>query len=115
MQESEKITNIEKLEIENKLILSMAIRLMSELYMQNKIVGLPNGNDILKKIFKEKNQSAQLIKAYKKYINDDAINTLEIVAMITPENIHLNSFMFEPILDMSLKHLYKIYNDVKAL
>lgn len=43
------------------------------------------------------------------------MNTLEIVAMITPENIHLNSFMFEPILDMSLKHLYKIYNDVKAL
>ena len=66
-------------------------------------------------LFSKKNQSAWLIKAYKKYINDGAMNTLEIVAMITPENIHLNSFMFEPILDMSLKHLYKIYNDVKAL
>jgi hypothetical protein len=116
MQESEKIKDIEKLEIENKLILSMAIRLKGELYMQNKIVAdLPNGHDILKDIFSKKNQSAWLIKAYKKYINDGAMNTLEIVAMITPENIHLNSFMFEPILDMSLKHLYKIYNDVKAL
>ena len=116
MQESEKITDIEKLEIENKLILSMAIRLIGESYMQNKIVSdLSNGHDILKDIFSKKNQSAWLIKAYKKYINDGAMNTLEIVAMITPENIHLNSFMFEPILDMSLKHLYKIYNDVKAL
>lgn len=116
MQESEKIKDIEKLEIENKLILSMAIRLKGELYMQKKIVAdLPNGHDILKDIFSKKNQSAWLIKAYKKYINDGAMNTLEIVAMITPENIHLNSFMFEPILDMSLKHLYKIYNDVKAL
>lgn len=116
MQESEKITDIEKLEIENKLILSMAIRLMGEEYMQNKIIsGLSNGQDILKDIFSKKNQSAWLIKEYKKHINDDAMNTLEIVAMITPENIHLNSFMFEPILDMSLKHLYKIYNDVKAL
>ena len=116
MQESEKIKDIEKLEIENKLILSMAIRLKGELYMQTKIVAdLPNGHDILKDIFSKKNQSAWLIKAYKKYINDGAMNTLEIVAMITPENIHLNSFMFEPILDMSLKHLYKIYNDVKAL
>lgn len=116
MQESKKITDIEKLEIENKLILSMAIRLIGELYMQNKIVSdLSNGHDILKDIFSKKNQSAWLIKAYKKYINDSAMNTLEIVAMITPENIHLNSFMFEPILDMSLKHLYKIYNDVKAL
>lgn len=116
MQESEKITDIEKLEIENKLILSMAIRLIGESYMQNKIVSdLSNGRDILKDIFSKKNQSAWLIKAYKKYINDGAMNTLEIVAMITPENIHLNSFMFEPILDMSLKHLYKIYNDVKVL
>lgn len=116
MQESEKIIDIEKLEIENKLILSMAIRLIGESYMQNKIASdLSNGHDILKDIFSKKNQSAWLIKAYKKYINDGAMNTLEIVAMITAENIHLNSFMFEPILDMSLKHLYKIYNDVKAL
>ena len=116
MQESEKITDIEKLEIENKLILSMAIRLMGEEYMQNKIISdLSNGQDILKDIFSKKNQSAWLIKEYKKHINDNAMKTLEIVAMITPENIHLNSFMFEPILDMSLKHLYKIYNDVKAL
>ena len=116
IQESEKITDIEKLEIENKLILSMAIRLISEAYMQNKIISdVANGKDILKGIFSNKNQSAWLIKEYKKHINDDAMNTLEIVAMITPENIHLNSFMFEPILDMSLKHLYKIYYDVKAL
>ena len=116
MQESEKITDIEKLEIENKLILSMAIRLIGEAYMQNKIISdLSNGQDILNNIFSKKNQSAWLIKEYKKHINDGAMNTLEIVAMITPENIHLNSFMFEPILDMSLKHLYKIYNDIKVL
>ena len=116
IQESEKITDIEKLEIENKLILSMAIRLIGEEYMQNKIISdVANGKDILKGIFSNKNQSAWLINEYKKHINDDAMNTLEIVAMITPENIHLNSFMFEPILDMSLKHLYKIYYDVKAL
>ena len=116
MQESEKITDIEKLEIENKLILSMAIRLIGEAYMQNRIISdLSNGRDILKDIFSKKNQSAWLIKEYKRHINDDAMNTLEIVAMITPENIHLNSFMFEPILDMSSKYLYKIYNDIKAL
>ena len=35
--------------------------------------------------------------------------------MLTPENIHLNSFMFEPILDMSLVHLYDLYQKVKVL
>lgn len=116
MQESEKITGVEKLEIENKLILSMAIRLKAELYMKNRILsGLPNGLDVMNDIYSKKNQSAWLIKAYKKHINDASMNTLELVAMITPENIHLNSFMFEPILDMSLKQLHKLYNDVKAL
>lgn len=116
MQESEKITDVEKLEIENKLILSMAIRLKAELYMKNRIISdLPNGTDIMNDIYSKRNQSAWLIKAYKKYISDDSMNTLEIVAMITPENIHLNSFMFEPILDMSLKQLYNLYNNVKAL
>ena len=66
-------------------------------------------------IYSKKNQSARLIQAYKQYINDDAMNTLELVAMITPENIHINSFMFEPILDMSIKQLYDLYQNVKAL
>ena len=33
--------------------------------------------------------------------------------MMTPENIHLNSFMFEPILDMSLHHLVTLYEEIK--
>lgn len=116
MQEGEKITYIEKLEIENKLILSMAIRLKAELYMKNRIISdVPNGIDIINEIYSKKNQSAWLIKGYKKHINDESMNVLELVAMITPENIHLNSFMFEPILDMSLKQLYNLYNEVKAL
>ena len=116
MQEGEKITDVEKLKIENKLILSMAIRLKAELYMKNRIISdVPNGIDIINEIYSKKNQSAWLIKGYKKHINDESMNVLELVAMITPENIHLNSFMFEPILDMSLKQLYNLYNEVKAL
>ena len=96
MQEGEKITNVEKLEIENKLILSMAIRLKAELYMKNRIISdVSNGIDIINEIYSKKNQSAWLIKGYKKHINDESMNVLELVAMITPENIHLNSFMFE--------------------
>ena len=114
--EADKIANNERIEIENKLVLSMAIRLKAELYMIDKIkFELSNGADIVKEIYSKKNQSEWLTKAYREYINDDAMQALELVAMITPENIHLNSFMFEPILDMSLKQLYDLYQDVKAL
>ena len=51
MTEADKITDTEKLEIENKLILSMAIRLKAELYMKNRILSdVPNGNDIINNI-----------------------------------------------------------------
>ena len=36
------------------------------------------------------------------------------VNLITPENIHLNSFMFEPLIDMSLWRLKKLYQDIKS-
>ena len=34
---------------------------------------------------------------------------------MTPENIHVNAFMYEPIIDMSDDHLRKLYCKIKAL
>lgn len=114
--EADKIVDDEKIEIENKLILSMAIRLLAESYMIDKIIAdITNGIEIIQEIYSKKNQSSFLTKAYREHINDSAMNTLELVAMITPENIHLNSFMFEPILDMSVRQLFKLYQEVKIL
>ena len=94
----------------------MAIRLKSDEYMTEKIAsGVTNGTDIINDIYKKGNQTAWLYKEYKKSINDNAMGILEQVSMLTPENIHLNSFMFEPILDMSLLHLYDLYKEVKKL
>lgn len=116
IKEADAIVPVEKLEIESKLILSMAIRLKSDEYMIQKISSkVTNGTAIINDIYQKRNQSAWLYKEYKKNINDNAMEILEQVAMLTPENIHLNSFMFEPILDMSLLHLYDLYQEVKNL
>ena len=34
---------------------------------------------------------------------------------MTPENIHLNSFMYEPILDISEFHLKHLYKEIQQL
>lgn len=34
---------------------------------------------------------------------------------MTPENIHVNSFMYEPIIDMSDAHLRKLFSDTVDL
>ena len=34
---------------------------------------------------------------------------------MTAENIHVNAFMYEPLLDISNSHLKKLYDKVKTL
>jgi hypothetical protein len=96
---------------EHKIVLSIAIRLMAEIFMANKIAD-PN---LLAAI--EENQTKVLFKKFEELFpaEVDAIKALRMVLLITPENIHLNAFMYEPILDMSDEHLRKLYADVLAL
>ncbi|GAA7351798.1 hypothetical protein [Helicobacter pylori] len=95
-----------RIELQNKIILSMAIRLKAEEWMLNKL------NQEFKS---EKNQTRELYDATKKELSDNEKRIIQKVLMITPENIHINSFMFEPILDTSLDHLYTCLEKVKNL
>lgn len=96
---------------ENKIVLSIAIRLFAEKYMVGKI-GDPK---FLASI--DSNQTPILLAKFKKLFPSDtmSIEIIQRVILMTPENIHLNSFMYEPILDMSDDHLKKLYEDVQIL
>ena len=101
----------EGINFENKIVLSIAIRLKAEKFMVNKI------NDPSFVSFITSNQTIELFKKYKGK-NPSEIENLKIleqVNLMTPENIHLNSFMYEPILDMSDRHLRDLYRKVKNL
>ena len=39
---------------------------------------------------------------------------LDKISLMTPENIHINTFMYEPLIDMSIIHLVKLYELVKS-
>ena len=63
-----------------------------------------------------KSQTTKWIrKMNEKYPDLPNLKILERVNMMTPECIHLNSFMFEPLIDMSIRHLSQLYKDVNAL
>jgi hypothetical protein len=96
---------------ENKIVLSIAIRITAEQFMVNKI----NNAQFVANI--ESNQTPTLFKEFKKLFsgNIDQIETIQRVILMTPESIHLNSFMYEPILDMSDEHLKRLYLDIKEL
>jgi hypothetical protein len=40
---------------------------------------------------------------------------LEEVSLMTAENIHLNSFMYEPLIDISILQLKKLYSILLSL
>jgi hypothetical protein len=118
-QEADKINRKEDIRLEKKIILSMAIRLKAERFMINEIsTKIQDGSKLIHKIYTENNQTGRLVSCYKdnkELLNKNALKELEFVCMITPSNIHLNAFMFEPIIDMSLLHLFDLYQRIKAL
>ena len=99
------------IDLENKVVLSMAIRLLAEELMIAKV------NDPAKTDNLPANQTRKLFEIYKAQFPGDAemLATLDRVMLMTPEAIHLNSFMFEPILDMADGHLKSLYDELKAL
>lgn len=110
--EAEKITELftdHSIDLEDKLIVSIACRLKAELYMIDQI-----SIDELNNINKDQTQKLyQLCK--EKGIDPITLKLLNRVNLITPEHIHVNSFMFEPLVDMSMNHLVDLYKDVSAL
>ena len=101
----------DSINFENKIVLSIAIRIAAEEFMVNKISDTTFVAGI------KANQTPRLLEKFKELFSDDlrSIKTIQRVILMTPENIHLNSFMYEPILDMAEEHLKKLYNDVLAL
>jgi hypothetical protein len=98
-------------EIAHKIVLSIAIRIAADRFMINKINN-PAQTDAF-----EENPTRELFNIFEAAFSSESnsIKILRKVLLMTPENIHLNAFMYEPIVDMSEDHLKILYNEVKAL
>ena len=101
---------LDEISLENKVVLAMAIRLIAEAFMQGMLLerGAPaiSGRSRFGKIF----------NAFRSYNlgTDEERAILNRVSLMTPEQIHLNSFMYEPLVDMSIQSLKRLYEDVRA-
>lgn len=97
-------TTTEKIILENKIILSMAIKLELEKFLKPILVE----NNITLEC--EGVQTRCWSENAKPFLTIEQTKIVDEVNLMTPESIHLNSFMYEPIIDMSdwaLKELYK--------
>lgn len=105
------LTADEGINLENKIVMSIAIRLKAEQFMKSKITD----QAFLTGLDNNLNQTWTLLKKYEEEFNNEkeSIDILKRVNLITPENIHINSFMYEPILDMGDNELRELYKTVK--
>lgn len=105
------LTAVQGANLEHKIVMSIAIRLRAEQFMKSKITDqvFVNGLDGIS------NQTWVLFKKYEEEFNNEkeSIDILKKVNLITPENIHVNSFMYEPILDIGDGELRELYKTVK--
>lgn len=113
MREADKIISEEEetVKLENKIVLSIAIRLLAEIYM----IDLIDDDEFTEKI--KKDQTKHLFDKFKKEFeeNEEEIKLLSQVNLMTAENIHINAFMYEPLLDMATHHLKNLYIKIKCI
>lgn len=101
--------NIDPILIQNKIVLSIAIRHIAERYLYHKLI---EGGETEEQLKVTGNQMGKWTGMYKKcQPSDPNRRIIEQVNMMTPELIHINSFMFEPLIDMSIEHLVRLYKD----
>ena len=99
----------ESIELDGKIIISIATRLLAEEFMINKLksksVDISNIS---------KNQTGNLLQLYKKHFSAEIenIKTMNKVVLMSSENIHINSFMFEPLIDISIKSLVDLFGHI---
>ncbi|MDC1340685.1 hypothetical protein N8222_02665 [Oceanospirillaceae bacterium] len=105
--------NHDGLNLEDKVLLSIAIRMKSEIFLIEEMRKLKQDDAYW---CQSNNQFGALIKSYGTELpNSNAIKTLEQVSITVSSNIHLNSFMYEPILDLTVEHLVKLYSEILDL
>ena len=101
----------EGVNFENKIVLSIATRLLAESYMATELADPDFVNGI------SGNQTQALFQAFRNRDlgTPEARAIIDSVVLMTPENIHVNSFMYEPIIDMSDTALRNLHSEVKRL
>ncbi|ECQ5155793.1 hypothetical protein HF237_000977 [Campylobacter coli] len=100
--------NINPIELQNKIVLSIGIRLKAEEFMLSKV-------NLQNEITRNQTRNLYNLTKEQNAINDKQDFIIRKVLAITSDNIHINSFMYEPILDTSIEHLIKLYRDIKEI
>lgn len=106
--------NFDEINLTNKVVLAIGIRLLTEKFILDKLQSIG-----VQYVEPNRDQTKDLIENYKRNLGGDSdygenLKIMARVGMMTPEQIHLNSFMYEPLVDMSVRELLDLYDKVSV-
>jgi hypothetical protein len=99
-------TEFDSFDIEAKIVLSIGIRLLLERLIVK--------DDYSKIDDIDENQTSVLIDKFRDNLVDEFLELCDEVCLITPEFIHINSFMYEPLIDIDSYKLKDLFLRIKG-
>ncbi len=101
---ADRMSEFDEYDLAKKTILSICCRV----FLEEKIID--NNISIVEEI--NCNQFAYLKEMYKEELNENVVQLMDKIQLATPEFIHVNAFMYEPLVDIDGKYLKEIYEEV---
>jgi len=94
--------------LEDKIVLSIALRLRVEKYMHNRL--LKNKKRTITQI--NNLECGNLFNEFRQCFPGCSANSIiDMICILTPQQIHINAFMYEPLIDFSIQRLRGLYLD----
>lgn len=95
-----------------KVVLGIFIRIFSDKLMFNKYIEIFGTNPNLTGV---NNQSRFLYDNIKSNLDENALKVIQTAMTVSPSFIHVNSFMFEPLVDVGTEKLKEVANLINEL
>lgn len=97
----------DRFNLKSKTILAIACRVL----LEQKIIG--DNFSLIAEI--NENQLAKLKDNNRDFLSQKVLDIIDEVQIATPEFIHGNAFMYEPLVDIEADYLFEIYNAIKKI
>ena len=102
-----KIDTIDFYDAKKKIVLAIGCRI----FLEQKVIG----EDLSRISGITINQTRKLLERHKKSLSLKSIDLLERTLLFTPEFVHVNSFMYEPLIDIPPDYLIELYEEIDSL
>lgn len=105
-------SDIRETDLEDKIVVGLYLRVFSERFLTKRFIDSTGNNPT---IVDEHRRGRELYDQCKSHLSQEEKDVIEAINVICPPYVHVNSFMYEPLIDVSGDELKKQYMSLSNL